>query len=34
MQKQIGIQVLPPNINESFAEFTVKGDKIRFGLQL
>ncbi|MGH4050667.1 MAG: DNA polymerase III subunit alpha [Clostridium sp.] len=29
---QINIGVLPPNINESFAEFTVKGDTIRFGL--
>lgn len=27
-----GIQVLPPDINESFSKFTVKGDKIRFGL--
>ena len=27
-----GIQVLPPNINESYSKFTVKGDKIRFGL--
>nr|WP_246578156.1 DNA polymerase III subunit alpha [Clostridium frigoris] len=29
---QIDIGVLPPSINESFAEFTVKGDTIRFGL--
>lgn len=29
---QINIGVLPPSINESFAEFTVKGDTIRFGL--
>ncbi|MBU3142517.1 DNA polymerase III subunit alpha [Clostridium sp. CF012] len=29
---QIGIGVLPPSINESFAGFTVKGDTIRFGL--
>lgn len=27
-----GIQVLPPNINESYSKFTVKGDTIRFGL--
>lgn len=27
-----GIQVLPPNINESYARFTVKDDSIRFGL--
>ena len=30
--EELGIQVLPPNINESFSRFTVKGDKIRFGL--
>ncbi|EFG89897.1 DNA polymerase III, alpha subunit [Clostridium carboxidivorans P7] len=29
---EIGIQVLTPNINESYAKFTVKEDKIRFGL--
>ncbi|MCB2313574.1 DNA polymerase III subunit alpha [Clostridium tagluense] len=29
---QIGIGVLPPSINESYAGFTVKGDTIRFGL--
>ena len=27
-----GIQVLPPNINESYSKFTVQDDKIRFGL--
>ena len=27
-----GIQVLPPDINNSFPKFTVKGDSIRFGL--
>ncbi|MFH1626352.1 MAG: DNA polymerase III subunit alpha [Pseudomonadota bacterium] len=27
-----GIEVLPPNINESFEDFTVKEGKIRFGL--
>lgn len=30
--EELGIQVLPPNINESFSRFTVKGNKIRFGL--
>jgi DNA polymerase-3 subunit alpha len=30
--KEKGIQVLPPDINESYAKFTVKGDTIRFGL--
>ena len=29
---ETGIEVLPPDINESYAKFTVKGDKIRFGL--
>lgn len=28
----IGIKVLPPDINESYAKFTVKGSEIRFGL--
>ena len=27
-----GIEVLPPDVNESMAKFTVVGDKIRFGL--
>ena len=27
-----GIQVLPPDINESYSTFTVKGDTIRFGM--
>ncbi|HZJ82570.1 MAG TPA: DNA polymerase III subunit alpha, partial [Clostridia bacterium] len=27
-----GIEVLPPDVNESFAKFTVIGDRIRFGL--
>lgn len=27
-----GIQVLPPDINESYSKFTVKGETIRFGL--
>ncbi len=30
--KELGIEVLPPDINESFARFTVSGSKIRFGL--
>ncbi|MCL2323394.1 MAG: OB-fold nucleic acid binding domain-containing protein, partial [Oscillospiraceae bacterium] len=30
--KDKGITVLPPDINESFAKFTVKNDSIRFGL--
>jgi DNA polymerase-3 subunit alpha len=29
---ELGIEVLPPDINESFAKFTVRGDKIRFGM--
>ena len=30
--ESLGIQVLPPDINESYTRFTVKGDTIRFGL--
>lgn len=30
--RQLGIQVLPPDINESDDAFTVSGDNIRFGL--
>ncbi len=30
--RRMGIKVLPPDINESFARFTVVGDSIRFGL--
>ena len=30
--KRIGIEILQPQINESFAKFTVSQDKIRFGL--
>ena len=30
--ESMGIQVLPPDINESFSRFTVQGDKIRFGM--
>jgi DNA polymerase III subunit alpha len=29
---ELGIEVLPPDINESYSKFTVRGDKIRFGL--
>ena len=30
--KKMGIQLLPPDINEGFAAFSVSGGKIRFGL--
>jgi DNA polymerase-3 subunit alpha len=30
--RAMGIQVLPPDVNESSSDFTVVGDKIRFGL--
>lgn len=30
--ESLGIQVLPPDINESYSRFTVKGNSIRFGL--
>ena len=30
--RKLGLEVLPPDINESDAGFTVKGNKIRFGL--
>lgn len=30
--ESLGIQVLPPDINESYSKFTVKGDTIRFGM--
>jgi DNA polymerase-3 subunit alpha len=30
--KKMGIKVLPPDVNESYAKFTVVGDSIRFGL--
>lgn len=30
--KRLGIEILAPHINESFAKFTVSKDKIRFGL--
>lgn len=30
--RKMGIQVLPPDINESYVNFSVSGEKIRFGL--
>jgi len=30
--KNMGIQILPPDVNESYTTFTAVGDKIRFGL--
>ena len=30
--KELGIEILPPDINHSFADFTVEGESIRFGL--
>jgi len=30
--RRLGISVLPPDINESYSDFTVVGDSIRFGL--
>lgn len=30
--EKLGIEVLPPSINESYSRFTVKGNSIRFGL--
>ena len=30
--ERMGIQILPPSINESFSKFTVTGNAIRFGL--
>ena len=30
--RQIGIETLPPDVNESLEDFTVAGDRIRFGL--
>ena len=30
--KEMGIEVLPPNVNESFRDFTIVKDSIRFGL--
>jgi len=30
--KEMGIPILPPDINESFRDFSVTGDRIRFGL--
>lgn len=31
--RPMGIRILPPDINHSFAEFTVEGSDIRFGLE-
>lgn len=30
--ESLGVEVQPPNINESYAKFTVKGEKIKFGM--
>ena len=30
--KRLGIEILPPDINESYKKFTVGDGKIRFGL--
>ena len=30
--RQMGIEILPPDVNESLEDFTVVGDRIRFGL--
>lgn len=30
--RSMGIEILPPDINEGFSEFTAQGDKIRYGL--
>jgi len=30
--RDMGINVLPPDINESFTDFSVVGDNLRFGL--
>ncbi|MFH0814365.1 MAG: DNA polymerase III subunit alpha, partial [Pseudomonadota bacterium] len=30
--RERGIEILPPDVNESFGDFTVTGNKIRFGL--
>jgi len=30
--KDMGVEILPPDINESYRDFTVVGDKLRFGL--
>lgn len=30
--KKLGIEILPPDVNESSVDFTVRGNKIRFGL--
>lgn len=30
--REMGIRLLPPDVNESFADFSVSGNDIRFGL--
>ena len=30
--RDMGIEVLPPDVNESYRDFTISGEKIRFGL--
>ncbi len=30
--REMGIDILPPDINESFSDFSVSGDRVRFGL--
>ncbi len=30
--QDMGIEIIPPDVNESFKDFTVIGDKVRFGL--
>lgn len=30
--RDMGIDILPPDINESFSDFSVSGDRVRFGL--
>jgi len=31
--KRLNIEILPPDVNQSFADFVVKGNSIRFGLE-
>ncbi len=31
--KRMGVEVLPPDVNQSLGRFQVKGDKIRFGME-
>ena len=30
--REMGVEILPPDINESYSDFTIKGNSIRFGL--